>query len=92
MSVITNAAFFGVICVFIAEPITTGGLALITLLAGAIVMTICAVLITKFKMAWLREFALAISMMGAMACSVIFSRIILYQSLTCILIGHTLFQ
>lgn len=76
MSVITNAAFFGVICVFISEPITTGGLSLITLIAGAIIMTTCGILITRFKMVWLKEFALAISMIGAMACSVIFSRII----------------
>lgn len=76
MSVISNAAFFGVICVFIAEPITTGGLPLITLLAGAVLMTICALLITKCKITWLKEFALAISMIGAMICSVFFSKMI----------------
>lgn len=76
MSVITNAAFFGVICVFLAEPVTTGGLSLITLISGAIIMTICALLITKCKITWLKEFALAISMIGAMACSIVFSQLI----------------
>lgn len=76
MSVITSAAFFGVICVFLAEPVTTGGLSLITLISGAIIMTICALLITKCKIMWLKEFALAVSMIGAMACSIVFSQLI----------------
>ncbi|MTI65631.1 MAG: DUF5058 family protein [Firmicutes bacterium] len=76
MSIITNAAFFGVICVFLAQPITTGGLALTTMLSGGILMTICALLVIKAKITWLKEFALAISMIGAMGSAVLFAQII----------------
>lgn len=72
-NVLTNAAFLGVFCIFIADPIIKGGMALVTLLSGAVIMTIFAVLIIKLKQAWLREFALALSMIGAMACTVLFS-------------------
>lgn len=73
--VLTNAAFLGVFCLFIGEPIVEGGLALVTLISGAVIMTILAVIITKFKQKWLREFALAFSMLGAMLCSILFSNL-----------------
>ncbi len=76
MKIITSAAFFGVICLFLAEPIVKGGLPLVTMISGALLMVICAVLIKKFEIKWLREFAVPISMVGAMASAVIFSRIL----------------
>jgi len=75
-SVLTNAAFLGVFCIFIADPVVKGGIALVTLLSGAVIMTVFAVLIIKLKQKWLREFALALSMIGAMACTVLFTRIL----------------
>ena len=72
-SVLTNAAFLGVFCIFIADPITKGGIALATMLSGAVIMTAFAILIVKLKQNWLREFALAFSMIGAMACTVLFT-------------------
>lgn len=76
MAIITSAAFFGVICIFLAEKMTAGGLSLITLVTGAILMTICALLIHKYDIKWLKEFALPISMLGAMASAVIFAPIL----------------
>jgi len=76
MKIITSAAFFGVICLFIAEPIVQGGLPLITMLSGAVLMIICGFLIKRFNMKGLTEFAVPISMVGAMASAVIFSRIL----------------
>lgn len=75
-SVLTNAAFLGVFCIFIADPVLKGGIALVTLLSGAVIMTVFAVLIIKLKQNWLREFALALSMIGAMTCTVLFSRML----------------
>ncbi len=76
MKILTGAAFFGVICVFLARPITAGGVPLFTVISGAVLMTICALLITKRDIKWLREFAWPISMIGAMASAVIFARIL----------------
>lgn len=73
MEIVSSSAFFGVVCIFIADPLTKGGLSLITLLAGAILMILCAVLVFKCKMAWLKEFALPVSMIGAMVCAVLFA-------------------
>lgn len=73
MEIVSSSAFFGVVCIFIAEPLTQGGLSLITLLSGAVLMTVCAVLVFKCKMAWLKEFALPLSMIGAMVCAVLFA-------------------
>jgi hypothetical protein len=74
--VLVNAAFLGVFGIFIADPIVSGGLPLITLAAGGVLMTVHAVMIVKFKLNWLKEFALTISMVGAMACAAIFSNIL----------------
>ncbi len=73
MKIITGAAFFGVVGVFLAGPLTAGGLPLVTLISGAVLMIICALLIEKLKIKWLREFALPISMVGAMASAIIFA-------------------
>lgn len=76
MTIITNAAFFGVICIFLAQQMLAGTLALITLATGAVLMLVFAIIITKFDIKWLREFALPFSMIGAMAAAVIFAPIV----------------
>lgn len=68
-----NAAFLGVFAIFMADPITTGGLPLGTMLSGASIMTFFAILIIRYKQKWLKEFALAFSMIGAMLCSILFT-------------------
>ncbi len=76
-NILINAAFFGVFSIFIADPIVAGGVPLVTLIAGAILMAILAVLVVKLKINWLREFALTISMVGAMICAVLATNILL---------------
>lgn len=75
-NILTSAAFMGVFSIFIADPVTSGGLPLITLLAGGLFMTLFAVMIVKLKIEWLREFSLTFSILGAMACAVIVSNLI----------------
>jgi hypothetical protein len=75
-NVLMNAAFMGVFSVFIADPVTKGGLPLGTLVSGGLIMTIFAILIVKLKINWLKEFALTLSMLGAMACSILLSGIL----------------
>jgi hypothetical protein len=76
MKIISLAAFFGVVCIFLPQPIVAGGVPLITTITGAILMIIFAFLIKKFELKWLREFALPFSMVGAMASAIIFTRIL----------------
>lgn len=75
MRIITNAAFFGVVCVFLAEPVIRGGIPLLTLLSGAMIMVLFVILIVKFKCEFLKEFALPVSMLGAMTAAALFSGI-----------------
>jgi len=74
--ILVNASFLGVFSIFIAEPVTTGGIPLITLAAGGVFMIIFALVITKLKLDWLKEFALTFSMLGAMVCAAVFSNIL----------------
>lgn len=76
MKIISTAAFFGVVCIFLVGKAVTGLVPLLTTVTGAVLMTICALLITKAKLKWLQEFALPISMVGAMAGAVLFSQIL----------------
>ena len=73
MKIISGAAFFSVVGVFIARPITAGGLPLITVASGFVLMTGCALLIAKLGVGWLKEFALPLSMIGAMICAILFA-------------------
>lgn len=74
-TILTNSSFLGVFCIFIADPVTTGGIPLATLFAGGIFMTIFAVLITKFKLNWFKEYSLTLSMLGAMTCAAFISNL-----------------
>lgn len=69
-TILTNAAFLGVFCIFIADPVVKGGLPLFTLLSGAGIMFFLVIIIVKLKVNWLKEFALTLSMLGAMLLSI----------------------
>lgn len=71
--IFSNAAFLGVFSIFIAEPVVKGGISLITLVSGAIIMVVMIALVKLTKTKWLGDFALPVSMLGAMACSILFS-------------------
>lgn len=71
--IFSNAAFLGVFSIFIAEPVVKGGISLITLVSGAIIMVGMIAIVKLTKNKWLGDFALPVSMLGAMACSILFS-------------------
>jgi len=71
--VMTGACFMGVFALFMADPITTGGTALVTFAAAAAAMTLCLVLVVKLKLDGLKEFALTISMLAGMAACVLWT-------------------
>lgn len=67
MKVMTAAAFFGAVGYMVAEPAVKGGSPLIALLAGFFCMGILGVIITVGKQNWLKEWALALAIIGGMA-------------------------
>ncbi len=75
LEIMISALYFGMLCVFIGDPVVKGGVALYTLLASAAIMALMGLLIKKFKAQWLNNFALSISMIGAMALAILFSNI-----------------
>jgi hypothetical protein len=75
LEIMISALYFGMLCTFIGQPVVEGGVALLTLISSAAIMAILGILIKKFKMNWLTNFALSISMVGAMVLAIIFSRV-----------------
>ncbi len=69
MKVLTAAAFFGAVGYMVAEPAVKGGSSLVALLAGFITMGLLGVVITAGKQNWLKEWALALAIIGGMAAS-----------------------
>ncbi len=67
MKVMTAAAFFGAVGYMVAEPAVKGGSNLIALLAGFLCMGLLGVIITVGKQNWLKEWALALAIIGGMA-------------------------
>lgn len=67
MKVMTAAAFFGAVGYMVAEPAVKGGSPLIALLAGFFCMGLLGVIITVGKQNWLKEWALALAIIGGMA-------------------------
>jgi len=65
--VMIGACFMGVFALFMADPITTGGTAMVTFIVAASAMTLCLVLIVRLKLDRLKEFALTASMLAGMA-------------------------
>jgi len=76
MTALIMAAYMGLLSVFIGKPIASGGIGLATLASAAIIMLICSFLVKKFKISWLKDFALSISMIGAMALAIVFAGIL----------------
>jgi len=58
--------YFGMISVFIGQPIVEGGIALYTMIFSAAVMGLITFIINKFKLKRLGDFALSISMVLGM--------------------------
>ncbi|MCP4217721.1 MAG: DUF5058 family protein [bacterium] len=76
MAVISSAAFFGVICIFLTGQAMIDWVHFLTTIVGALLMTVFALLITKANINWLKEYALPFSMVGAMAGAVFISQLL----------------
>jgi hypothetical protein len=66
MRVMTAAAFFGAVGYMVAQPVVKGGAPLVALIGGFIGMLILGVIIQLGKQNWLKEWALAIAIIGGM--------------------------
>jgi hypothetical protein len=73
---LTGACFMGVFALFMADPLTTGGVPLATFLTAAALMSGCIYLIVRLGFTRLREFALTISMIGGMAASLLWAGVL----------------
>jgi len=58
---------------FMAEPVTRGGVALVTMLVSAASMVILGFLIKKLNIKWLSDFAISLSMIIGMCASIVYS-------------------
>ena len=67
MAVLTGAAFFGAVAYLVAVPVVQGGAALVALLGGFFSMIILGAVVQLLKQAWLKEWVLALSIIGGMA-------------------------
>ena len=67
MRVLTAAAFFGAVGYMVAQPIVKGGSSLVALIGGFVSMLVLGAIITAGKQQWLKEWALALSIIGGMA-------------------------
>jgi hypothetical protein len=66
MRVMTAAAFFGAVSYMVAQPVTRGGAPLVALLGGFVSMALIGVIIRVGKQTWLKEWALALSILSGM--------------------------
>ncbi len=71
-----TALFLGMISAFLGMGISDGLLSILTLLTSALFMGICGIFVKVRKVKWLENFALPISMLGAMACSILYANIL----------------
>ena len=71
-----TAMFLGMISAFLGMGISDGLLSILTLLTSAAIMGVCGVLVKVKKVKWLENFALPISMLGAMALSTLYASLL----------------
>lgn len=71
-----TAMFLGMISAFLGMGISDGLLSILTLLTSAAIMAVCGVLVKVKKVKWLENFALPISMLGAMTLSILYANLL----------------
>lgn len=71
--ILVNALFFGMLSVFLGDPLVKGGIALYVLLSSALIMLGMTYIGKKTKIAWVNDFALALSMIGGMVLAVVYT-------------------
>ena len=71
-----SSMFLGMISAFVGTLFSEvhlgvpGFIPLVVALVSALIMAVCGILIKKYKLAWLEQYALPLSMLGAMAASI----------------------
>ncbi len=71
-----TALFLGMISAFLGMGVSGGLLSVLTLITSAAIMGVCGLLVKKANLKWLENFALPISMLGAMALSILYANIL----------------
>lgn len=71
--ILINALFFGMLSVFLGEPLAERGISLYVLLSSAFIMVLLIYIAKKFRLRWLNDFALSLSMIGGMALAILYS-------------------
>lgn len=71
-----TAMFLGMISAFLGMGISDGLLSILTLLTSAALMGICGIFVKVKKVKWLENFALPISMLGAMALAILYANLL----------------
>ena len=75
LEILIASLFFGMISVFIGQPVVNGGIQLATILTSAAIMFALTAAVKKFEISWLANFSLSISMIASMALAIFYSRI-----------------
>ena len=75
LEIMITALYFGMLSVFIGQPIVEGGVPLATILSSAAIMFLLTALVRKFKIDWLTNFSLSIAMISSMALAILYARI-----------------
>ncbi len=76
LEILIASLFFGMISVFIGQPVVNGGIQLATILTSAAIMFALTAAVKKFEIAWLTNFSLSIAMIASMALAIFYSRLI----------------
>ena len=75
-SIFMDALFLGMISAFLGMVFATvnqgliGWIPVFVMISSSLIMIICGIFIKKLKIKWLEDFALPLSMLGAMACAI----------------------
>jgi len=76
LEILIASLFFGMISVFIGQPVVSGGIQLATILTSAAIMFVLTAAVKKFEIGWLANFSLSIAMIASMALAIFYSRLI----------------
>jgi len=76
LTILISSLFFGMISVFVGPVITTGGVPLLTMVSSAAIMLGISFITEKFKVKWLKNFALSFSMIIGMALAIFYNTIL----------------
>ncbi|HOP64316.1 MAG TPA: DUF5058 family protein [Spirochaetota bacterium] len=75
LEIMIASLFFGMLSVFIGQPIVVGGIQLATILTSAAIMFAITAFIRRYSIDWLSNFSLSIAMIASMALAILYSRI-----------------